>query len=284
MPFIVRADERITEEIAPGISREWILTPDRLPDGRLSVEVLSMRAGTDVDVTTAGSELAWLQVLTGETLMAAHGIDADDIGTGGSAAQPADHFIVTMLARGSGTRITAVSDATVLLCRAPHAQDYDAHLPPHAVRRVDWSTEPVLNSEHDTRQRIYLASTGLWGTEAVKGEMIIYPPGASGAAHHHEGAEHFQFMVSGSGTAVLAGEEVQLHTGDLLYNLENELHSFYNGTDADMVFVEFFVPGESRTVWPPEVNVCGWQPTGTDIKGRAAARELSYHVHGEGDV
>jgi quercetin dioxygenase-like cupin family protein len=274
MPFIVRTDERITEEIAPGISRAWILAPDRLPDGRLSVEVLSMRAGTDVDVITADRELAWLQVLTGETLIAADGMDP----------QPTDHFIVTMLARQSRARITAVSDATVLVCRAPHAQDYDAHLAPHAMRRVDWSTEPVLNSEHDTRQRIYLASTGLWGTEAVKGEMIIYPPGASGAAHHHEGAEHFQFMISGSGTAVLAGEEVHLHTGDFLYNLENELHSFYNGTSTDMVFVEFFVPGESRTVWPPEVNVCGWQPTGTDIKGRAAARHLSYHVHGEGDV
>lgn len=276
MPFIVRADDRTTEVVAPGITRAWILAPDRLDDGRLSVEILSMQAGTVHEITTSDRELTWLQVLTGETLL--------DTGERDGGAQVTDQAIVTMLARGSQACVTASTDATVLVCRAPHALDYDAKLPLRTTRRVDWSTEPVLNSEHDTRQRIYLASTGLWGTEAVKGEMIIYPPGAVGAAHHHEGAEHFQFMVSGSGTAVLGTDEVQLHAGDLLYNFENELHSFYNGTSTDMVFVEFFVPGESRTVWPPEVNVCGWQPTGKDITGRPAARELSYHVHGEGDV
>jgi quercetin dioxygenase-like cupin family protein len=269
MPFIVRADERVADFLAPGISREWILPPNRLADGRLSVEILSMTTGTRYLVPTSGDELAWLQVLDGETTL---------------DGQPTDRFIVTMLARGASAELSTNADATVLVCRVPHAIDYDPALPLNTVRRIDWSTEPVLNSEHDTRQRIYLASTGLWGTEAVKGEMIMYPSGASGAAHHHEGAEHFQFIVSGAGTAVLAGDEIALNTGDFLYNFENELHSFFNDTDTDMVFVEFFVPGESRTVWPPEVNVCGWQPTGTDIKGRVAARELSYHVHGEGDV
>jgi quercetin dioxygenase-like cupin family protein len=269
MPFIIRANERARTELTAGITSEVVLSPADLPDSRLTVEVLTLEPSAHVTMNTGNTELAWLQVLDGD-------ISIDGI--------PTDRFIVTMWARGATLNVTADSRAEVLVCRVPHAIDYDPDLVQDAVRRIDWSTEPVLNSEHDSRQRIYLASTGLWGTEAVKGEMIIYPPGAAGAEHHHEGAEHFQFMISGSGTAVLSGEEVTLHEGDFLYNFENEMHSFYNGSDSDMVFVEFFVPGHSKTVWPPEVNVCGWQPTGIDIKGRTAARELSYHVHGQGDV
>jgi quercetin dioxygenase-like cupin family protein len=114
--------------------------------------------------------------------------------------------------------------------------------------------------------------------------MIIYPPGASGAAHHHEGAEHFQYLISGGGTAILEAQELDLQPGDLLYNFENEVHSFANNTDDSMVFVEFFVPGESSTVWIPGANACGWQPTGVDIQGRVPAREVGYHIHGQGDV
>lgn len=269
MPFIIRADERARTDLSAGISREVVLSPMDLPDGRLTVEVLTFDPSAQVILDTDDAELAWMQVLHGEVNI--NGV-------------PTDRFIITMWARGATVNITANSHAEVLICRAPHAIDYDPELAQDELRRIDWSTEPVLNSEHDSRQRIYLASTGLWGTEAVKGEMIIYPPGAAGAEHHHEGAEHFQFMIFGSGTAVLSGEEVILQEGDFLYNFENEMHSFYNGSDSDMVFVEFFVPGHSKTVWPPEVNVCGWQPTGIDIKGRTAARELSYHVHGQGDV
>jgi hypothetical protein len=37
----------------------------------------------------------------------------------------------------------------------------------------------------------------LAGTKAIKGEMIIYPPGTAAANHHHEGAEHFMYVLRG---------------------------------------------------------------------------------------
>jgi len=40
----------------------------------------------------------------------------------------------------------------------------------------------------------------LFGTKAVKGEMIIYPPGMAAANHHHVGAEHFMYVLRGRGT------------------------------------------------------------------------------------
>ena len=57
-------------------------------------------------------------------------------------------------------------------------------------RVVDWTREPAPASQHDARKRIYVATPKLFGTKAIKGEMIIYPPGTRASNHHHEGAEH----------------------------------------------------------------------------------------------
>lgn len=266
MPFVITPAEHVVDSTTP--EQQWILAPGQLSDDRLRVSLITIAPDAVWNFTTADSELAWIQVLSGSLRTNGGPITVD---------------WVVMLARGAGLEAVADEPTTLLLCQAPNAAAYDPELTT-VERRVDWSTEPVLQSEHDSRQRIYLASAGLWGTEAVKGEMILYPPGASGAPHHHEGAEHFQYIISGSGTAYLGDETVTLQPGDFLYNYENELHSFANHTDTTMVFVEFFVPGHSRTVWAPDANVCTWNPTSTDIKGREPARQLAAHIHGEGNV
>ena len=269
MAFILRNNDRSPGPDTPGVARRWVLPPGRLPDDRVTLEVVRLDSGAVMHLDTSVDELLWFQVLDGQ------------VHAGGEPTGP--EFVV-MIAGGQRLRIDSPSSATVLVARVPHAAEYDPVVRDGLVCRVDWSTEPVLDSEHDSRRRIYLASTGLWGTEAVKGEMIFYPPGAAGAPHHHEGAEHFQFVLSGTGTALLEGTPVLLEPGDLLYNLENEVHAFENNGDEDFVFVEFFVPGLSRTVWVPGVNVCTWRPRETDVHGRPAARTLEAHVHGQGRV
>ncbi|NKB49613.1 MAG: cupin domain-containing protein [Alphaproteobacteria bacterium] len=126
-----------------------------------------------------------------------------------------------------------------------------------------------------------MATRTLTGTGAYRGEMIRYPVGTEAPAHHHEGAEHFQYLLSGTVTALLDGETSTLSAGDVLYNYEHEVHSFRNDSDGEIVFVEFFVPGSCKTVWAPGANPCAWLPTGADIKGRPPSRDISYHVHGE---
>lgn len=266
MPFIVRANERVREVDPVGVQWDWIITPDRLPDRRLWVAIVAVPSGEAVTVSSQIGGLTWFQILEGRA-------DVD--------GEPTDGDFIVMLSNGTSCTLVADADTHVMISQVPNA-DLDSEAPDR--RRIDWSTEPVLLSEHDSRRRIYLASTGLWGTEAVKGEMITYPPGASGAPHHHEGAEHFQFLLSGAGVAHLGEDTVDLRTGDLLYNLENEIHAFENPHETDMVFVEFFVPGRSRTVWVPGAEACAWNPLDTDIKGRPAARRLAAHVHGQGDV
>lgn len=275
MAIVVRSGDRQPLQGSDGVKIWKLLGPDthgepRAMDGRVSVTIMEIEPTGHFSIESAPSELVWLQILSGQALI-------DNLPT------DTDHIVA--LGTGKSVEFRAVTDTRLFIARVPRAHEYDPNLPPEFRVRVDWSTEPVLNSEHDTRKRIYLASPALWGTHAVKGEMIIYPPGASGAEHHHIGAEHFQYIISGSGVAVLDGEEVLLHQGDLLYNFENEPHWFHNpGESDDMVFVEFFVPGASQTIWSPGANACGWVPTGLDAKGREPARELKYHIHGEGKV
>ena len=251
-------------------SQELLSAHTATTDGRVEISILEISELGQLDITAQASELIWIQILSG---------------AGAINDEPAttDHLFV--IGTGAIMQFVSTTESRIFMARVPLASSYDPELPKNLFFQVDWSVEPVLNSEHDTRKRIYLASPELWGTDAVKGEMIIYPPGASGAEHHHIGAEHFQYIISGSGVAVLDGDEVTLKTGDLLYNFENEPHWFHNPHALeDMVFIEFFVPGESQTIWSPGVNACGWIPTGIDTKGRQAARKLEYHVHGEGKV
>jgi quercetin dioxygenase-like cupin family protein len=137
--------------------------------------------------------------------------------------------------------------------------------------------EPVLDSEHDARKRIYLVTPKLFGTRAIKGEMIIYPPGTEASNHHHEGAEHFMYVTAGRGTAWANEKPLPVKQGDLIYYGDRERHYLRSEGDEDMVFVEFFVPGEYKTIWAPGAAVCTWRPTGCDIAGRKPAREIAAH-------
>ncbi len=51
-----------------------------------------------------------------------------------------------------------------------------------------------------------------------------------------------------------------------------------------MVFVEFFVPGEYRTIWAPGASVCTWLPTRRDIRGQTArARDPGAQLGSRGE-
>jgi len=63
----------------------------------------------------------------------------------------------------------------------------------------------------------------------------------------------------------------------MIYNCERERHYFRNDSDDDMVFVEFFVPGEYDTIWVDDAPVCGWVPTGKNINGGEPSRFIAAH-------
>src|SRR5664279_1961333 len=82
----------------------------------------------------------------------------------------------------------------------------------------------VLDGEHDARKRIYLVTPKMFGTKVVKGEMIIYPPGTAAANHHHEGAEHFMYVLRGHGTVYANEKPFAVRKGDVIYYPDLERH------------------------------------------------------------
>ena len=271
MPVIVRAAETDVKAIADGITVRSLLSPDNTCSDHVLLDLVSFADNASFDLSLDDDAIGWLQVLDGSGSLA--GFDT-----------PLDREGVTYLPlRYTGSFTASAEGTRLLVATVPAAVRFDPNVAatPDVPRTADWTREPVLKSEHDERSRIYMTTRGLTGTEAYRGEMIRYPAGTAAPAHHHEGAEHFQYVLTGTGTAKLGDETHTLSAGDVLYNYENEIHSFFNENDEEFSFVEFFVPGGCKTVWVPGAEVCAWLPTGADIKGRPPAREIAYHVHGE---
>jgi len=271
MPIIVRGAEVAAEPAGSGVTLQSLLSPENTGSDNVLLDHVTLAAGATFDINVNDDAFGWLQVLDGAGTLAGYGQELEPNG-------------VTYLPLGYAGTFSAAGDGTrLLMATVPEAARFDPDIAstPDELRTTDWSHEPVLQSEHDERSRIYMATRTLTGTGAYRGEMIRYPSGTEAPAHHHEGAEHFQYVLKGTGTANLAGELCKLGPGDVLYNYENEVHSFQNDSDSEFVFVEFFVPGGCKTVWAPGANPCAWLPTGADIMGRPPARDISYHVHGE---
>ena len=223
--------------------------------------------------------LAWFQILQGEAVLA----------HGGERLALTDAHVAFLPPEYSAT-ISSSRGGVLLYGEIPDAARLDPVLTknPPAFRVVDWTREPVLDSEHDARKRIYLVTPKLFGTKAVKGEMIIYPPGTAAANHHHVGAEHFMFVLRGRGTVYANEQPFPVRKGDVIYYPDLERHYLEAAPDEELVFAEFFAPGEFKTIWVDESQICTWQPTGRDIRGRTPAREIKAHSSAEvlspGDV
>lgn len=253
------------EASGPNVTRQPLLHPARVPAIKFSVERITLGAGATMPLAIASGELAWFQVLQGEAMLDAERLtDAN----------------VVFLPPGFQGALHSGSGAALLLARIPEAQRHDPALGSGqlGLRVVDWTREPVLESQYDARKRIYLVTPKLFGTKAIKGEMIIYPPGTEAANHHHEGAAHFMYILEGAGTCFADEQPFPVRAGDVVYYRDGERHYLRSDAQLGMRFVEFFVPGSYKTVWAPDANVCTWNPTGKSIRGEKAAREIQAHT------
>lgn len=256
------------EVLTPGVERQRLLTVGRVPRTKVLLDRVKLAAGASMTLRVGTGDIAWFQMLEGETALT-HGSARLALGS---------TQIVFMPAEFSGT-LTTKAGAVFLHAQVPNAVRLDPDFPnqPPQFRVVDWTREPVLDSEHDARKRVYVATPKLFGTRAIKGEMIIYPPGTEAANHHHEGAEHFMYVLKGRGTAYANERPIAVRAGDLIYYDDRERHYLRSQGDEDMVFVEFFVPGIYKTVWAEGAPVCTWTPTGRDLRGEKPVRDIKGH-------
>ncbi len=271
MAIVVSESSVAPEPLGTGAQRQRLLTDARVKGTRVLLDRWTLAPGTAVAIEVPAANLSWFQVLEGEVVLAR---------ANGEQRLTAAH-IVFLPPRFKGS-LASARGAVLLHAEVPNAGRFDptfAASPP-PLRVVDWTREPVLDSQHDARKRIYVATPRLFGTKAIKGEMIIYPPGTEAANHHHEGAEHFMYVTQGRGTAYANESPIPVRRGDLIYYGNRERHYLRSEGDENLVFVEFFVPGEYQTVWAPGASVCTWLPTGRDIQGQKPAREIQEHRSG----
>lgn len=268
MAIILNESTIAGERLGTNATRQHLLTESLVPGTGILLDRLALAAGGDAPLAVPTTSAAWIQVLEGEAVLA-HG----------AASEMLSEAHVAFLPPGFSAALSAARGATLLYGEIPHAARFDANFTqnPPPFRLADWTREPVLDSEHDARKRIYLVTPKLFGTKTVKGEMIIYPPGTAAANHHHEGAEHFMYVLRGSGTVYANEKPFPVRKGDMIYYPDFERHYLEAGTDGELVFAEFFVPAEFKTVWVNDNEICTWLPTGRDIRGRAPSREIKAH-------
>lgn len=256
------------DAIGSAARRQRLLTRERLGGTNILLDRLVIEPGGSIDLTVGRSDIAWFQMLAGEASLT---LDATE-------EQLTDAH-VAFLPPGARATLTSTKGAALIHATVPDAGRFDkafATSPP-PYRSVDWNHEPVLDSQHDARKRIYLVTPRLFGTKVLKGEMIIYPKGTMAANHHHEGAEHFMYILRGRGTAWASEQPFPVRAGDVVYYHDRERHYLKADDDSELVFSEFFVPGEYTTIWVDDAEVCTWLPTGLDIRGKKPAREIMAH-------
>jgi len=248
--------------------RQRLLTAARVPGSKILLDRLTLSTSGELPISVPCGSLTWFQVLDGEVTLG-----DNDVRRGLTQAH------VVFLPPGFTGTLSGTTDAVLLCGKIPDAARLDAQFArdPPPLRVVDWTCEPVLDSEHDARKRIYLVTPKLFGITAIKGEMIVYPPGTQAAEHHHEGAEHFMYVLRGRGTVYADGAPHPVRKGDVIYYPDRERHYLKAAPDQELVFAEFFAPGEFKTVWVDESKVCAWLPTGRDILGRVPVRAIKAH-------
>lgn len=268
MATVVNESTVAAEPFGAGVKRRRLLTGARVQGTNVLLDRWTLECGAGAELDVPATNLACFQMLEGEAVLR-HAAGEERLTSAHIAFVP-PRF------RGE---LASRAGAALLYAEVPDAGRFDAKFAKRApqLRVVDWTREPVLDSRHDARKRIYLVTPKLFGTTAIKGEMIIYPPGTQASNHHHEGAEHFMYVTQGRGTAWANESPFPVKKGDLIYYGDRERHYLRSEGDEDMVFVEFFVPGEYQTIWAPGAAVCTWLPTGRDIKGQKPARDIQAH-------
>ena len=256
---------------ADGIARQSLLNQNRVPGILFALDRLTVPPGGRKEIAIAADELAWFQMLAGTGV----------IHTAGHAlALTTSH--IGLLPPGFTGALSSDAGATLLLASVPEAKQLDPSIgiDPPPFRVLDWQDEPLLQSEHDARKRIYIVTPKMFGTRAIRGEMIIYPPGSECPVHHHRGGAHFMFFLAGRGTCYAGRDQIMpVQPGDVIYYDDLEPHWVKGGSDGDLIFSEFFVPSAVETVWADATKICTWIPTGLTHRGGRPSRLIEKHAH-----
>jgi len=195
--------------LADGVVRQPLLNKQRVPGILFELYRVTVQPGGHMMLAIAPHELGWFQMIAGAATICT---------VGRKLSVTTDH--IGLLPPGFEGSLASDTGATLLLASVPNAERLDPIIisNPPPFRAMDWQDEPLLQSEHDARKRIYIVTPKMFGTRAIRGEMIIYPPGTECPVHHHKGGAHFMFFLSGRGTCYAGADQVMpVQPGDVVF-------------------------------------------------------------------
>tara|TARA_A100001037_G_scaffold306564_1_gene352755 strand:- start:24384 stop:25226 length:843 start_codon:yes stop_codon:yes gene_type:complete len=280
MPTIINQDSVDFKILSNTSKHQTLLDEETTGSDHVVVERLILEKSGKEKIIVGSEDLTGMQVLRGEGILSSNSISEQGI----------DDSHVLFFPPGFEGEIFSENGLDILCFKVPKIKRFDENISEKELqfKCVNWKEEPVLNSEHDARKRVYLVTPSLFGTKAIKGEMIIYPPGTVASNHHHEGTEHFMYVIQGEGTQYSNEEPHNVRAGDIIYHFDKERHYLENTGKEDFIFSEFFIPAEYNTVWTNEALICAWLPTGENIEGGKPSREIkahsSAHVENPSDI
>jgi quercetin dioxygenase-like cupin family protein len=251
------------ELVDRGISRQALLTDQNVSGTRVLIERIKLDAGDTYRFGLSSKSLAWMQVLKGGATFKSY--YKDRMSEGYSALLPP----------GFDAELITDTGTTLLHVDIPNVGSID---PDFASRTAlffvsDWTRELVYASTNDARKRLPLVTPKLSDTQAIKVEMVVFPPGSAAPECHHEGADTYMYVLTGRGTARGGGQSQTVSPGDLIYFPDRERHTLAaTGTD-EMLFLEFHAPAEFKTVWTDPSKKSAWVATGLDFRNRRTEGE-----------
>jgi mannose-6-phosphate isomerase-like protein (cupin superfamily) len=82
------------------------------------------------------------------------------------------------------------------------------------------------------------------GDEHSQAAQMTLAPGATegGPDNYHRGADQWLFVVSGSGVAIVGGDEVTLHDGTLVLIQRGDTHEIRNTGKTPLKTLNIYVP------------------------------------------
>jgi quercetin dioxygenase-like cupin family protein len=247
-----------------GITRQRLLTPERVDNTDVLLDRLTLAAGASIRFEPAAKSLSWLHMLAGEAKLETL-YYRDRLTDAHSALLPPGFAATISTDKGASLLYAEIPDAARL------DNSFSARAPLFTV--INWTREPVFKSKSDGRMRIALVSRELCQTAAIKIQMVIYPPGSAAPSYFHEGADSFMYILSGRGEAWADGQRLPVGPGDVIYFRARERRHLKAAEDSKLRFLVFYVPGEFKTIWAEPSKASGWISTERDINGYETAED-----------
>ena len=99
--------------------------------------------------------------------------------------------------------------------------------------------------EFDTEKRI---RKKLLGSDKIVAEMLCYEPGQATPEHVHPKQDEIFYVVEGTGTMIVNGEEIPLEPTSLILVKAHEKHGVKTLPESRLVLMFIKAPGSTKSV------------------------------------